>query len=503
MTTPILSDEQQYVLQLFNEGQNILITGAGGSGKSTLIHLLYSTAIENNKKIQVCAMTGCASLLLNCNSKTIHSWSGIKLGKEKREIIISNIQKNKKLKTEWSKIDILIVDEISMMNLPIFELLDNIGKVLRKNNRPFGGIQLIFSADFYQLGPVSDNKEKASYCFESEHWYDTFKIENHVELKTIYRQKDSIYKDILNNIRIGKITKNQLLILKTRLNCKPKENECIPVKIFPTKKKVDQHNSFMFDKLDGEIHTFDQISLVNCTTKMNDYSPILIELLVPLTSYEQERELANLLAKTQCVPKLQLKIGTAVMCIINYKDSPIMNGSQGIVIKFVHNFPLVRFSNGQEKIIQLYYWQSTEFPSIAIGQVPLILAWAVTIHKTQGVTLDQAEIDLGNEIFEDGQIYVALSRVRTLDGLYLTAFNPDKIMVNNKVVNFYAALPTIEYTTEEEDTNEDDTNEDDTNEDDTNKEDTNEDDTNKEDTNKEDTNKEDTNKDVKIIYMNR
>ena len=141
--------------------------------------------------------------------------------------------------------------------------------------------------------------------------------------------------------------------------------------------------------------------------------------------------------------KLKLKKGALVMCVANIdmqSESQIVNGSQGIIVDFINNFPVVRFRNGVVKIMSPHKWMSEKIPYVGIKQIPLILAWAITIHKAQGVTLDVAQIDAGQNIFECGQTYVALSRIKNIDGLYLSSFDPNKIKVNKKVQLFYKKI---------------------------------------------------------------
>jgi ATP-dependent DNA helicase PIF1 len=159
----------------------------------------------------------------------------------------------------------------------------------------------------------------------------------------------------------------------------------------------------------------------------------------------------NLQSNSPCVPILQLKKGAVVMCTVNLDmEHGICNGSQGIVVDILTPsngppIPVVKFSNGLVRQIQVHHWQSDEFPTIAIGQIPLCLAWALTIHKIQGATLTLAEMDLGSSIFECGQTYVALSRIKSLDGLYLSSFHPQKIRAHSKVMRFYQSIPELDY----------------------------------------------------------
>lgn len=462
-----LSPEQTYALQSFENGNNIFVTGPGGTGKTELIQHIVKNAEINKKKVQVCALTGCAALLLSkCNARTIHSWSGIRQGKGEIEKIISDILKNKKITKSWKTTDVLIVDEISMMPKHIFELLDTIGRRIRRNPiKPFGGIQLVFTGDFYQLPPVGNgNNSELDFCFESLKWIETFTIDNHIELITMFRQSDPIFQSILLNIRKGKITESQIQLLETYINREYdaiKYNGCIPTKLFPTKQKVDYYNQLMFDKLPGQSYEYNIITKTNCRTYLDNSNRVIsiddLEKSSIISKNTQENEIRNLQMNSPCMELLSLKIGASVMCTTNLDlDNGICNGSLGIIIDFHMKLgipiPFVKFANGISREIQIQYWQSEEYPTIAIGQLPLCLAWAITIHKIQGATLSMAEMDIGRTIFEYGQTYVALSRVQSLDGLYLSGFYPQNIRANPKVTMFYNTIPDVEYEIEETET---------------------------------------------------
>jgi ATP-dependent DNA helicase PIF1 len=462
-----LSPEQTYALQSFQEGNNLFITGPGGTGKTLLIQHLLKNAEQRGKKTQVCALTGCASLLLNCNARTIHSWSGIRQGKGDIEKIITGVFYNKKTLSAWRKTDILIVDETSMMSKKIFELLETIGKRTRSNySKPFGGLQVVFVGDFYQLPPVGnlDEPDSNCFCFESLKWKEVFPIENHIELTTMFRQLDPVYQSILLNIRKGKIDSSQIDILNDYVNreFKPEENNgCVLTKLFPTKARVDQYNQRMFDSLEGQSYEFHCITKTNCKTYLDNsnrgnLSLDEIEKGAIISKTVVEKEIENIKTHSPCISLLSLKKGAAVMCTVNLDlESGICNGSIGIVSDFVLRLnvpvPVVQFSNGIKREIPIQYWQSEEYPTIAIGQYPLCLAWAMTIHKIQGATLPMAEMDIGKSIFESGQTYVALSRVKSLGGLYLSSFHPQNIRVNEKVTAFYETIPEVEYEMEESD----------------------------------------------------
>ena len=453
-----LSERQQIAFHKYQEGKNLFITGPGGSGKSALIKKIFENAVEREKNIQVTALTGCASLLLGCRAKTLHRWSGIGLGAKSIQFNVDRIMDKKKysmrgIRDLWRKIDLLVVDEVSMLSLKLFDMLNQIGKAVRGNNRPFGGIQVIFLGDFYQLPPVGDKDEidTCRFCFESDDWHTVFEKENQIPLTKIFRQTDMTYCNILNQIREGVIKKstNKILLQYVGRKVAPDSN-ILPTKLFPTRNKVDMVNHLEMNKLDGNIYEFK-------VKRVDDY---------PLTSeFDKDRkkdidirdiqtELEYMSNNLPCVSVLPLKVGSQVMCVVNKEMNTISgkvvtlcNGSQGIVVDVSivmgNPLPVVRFliQGKYEDIIMVRHdWVSDNIPGVGISQIPLILAWALTIHKCQGATLDIAEIDIGSGIFECGQTYVALSRVRSLDGLYLNSFDPTRIKISRKVKNYYDDL---------------------------------------------------------------
>ena len=247
-----LSKEQQISFDKYVKGYNIFITGPGGSGKSALIRKIKEHC---KKSIQVCALTGCAAVLLNCKAKTLHSWSGIGLGNGTIEQNIKKIQGSKYKKQIWQNTDILIVDEVSMLSLKLFDMLNEIGKATRKNPRPFGGIQLIFSGDFYQLPPVGnkDDLDTQRFCFESDNWNTIFNQDCQIQLIKIFRQTDEIYSSILNQIREGKIKKKSNELLLQYVGREADENLVVePTKLFPTKNKVEYINNSKMCSLSSE-----------------------------------------------------------------------------------------------------------------------------------------------------------------------------------------------------------------------------------------------------------
>jgi ATP-dependent DNA helicase PIF1 len=437
-----LSNEQTSAFNKYVEGENVFITGPGGTGKSELIRKIYKDAKEKGKNISVCALTGCAAVLLQCKAKTIHSWAGIGLGSGTIEANIKKVNDKEFKKKNWKETDILILDEVSMLSLKLFEMLDRIGRKVRKREyKSFGGIQVIFSGDFYQLPPVGnkDDPETMQFCFESPLWNEVFEKENQIKLVKIFRQADPVYADILNQIREGRLKRssnNKLLEYVNRQT--PQESIIRPTKLFPTKNKVETINNNEMQILQGDEKVYKVKNVFD----------------LPMTKSERERrarynekdiefELAYLQGNLLCDAEIRVKIGAQVMCIVNIdlelpSGEILCNGSQGIVTGFAENeCPVVKFQCGIERTMARHTWPSETIPGLGVSQVPLILAWAITIHKAQGSTLDIAEIDVGSGIFECGQTYVALSRIKSLNGLYLTSFDASKIRIHKKVKEFY------------------------------------------------------------------
>lgn len=453
-----LSDEQEHSLDLFKEGKNLFITGPGGVGKTHLIHQFIKDAERRGKKVQVCALTGCASILLGCNAKTIHSWSGIKMAKGSKTQIVERALRGKKVKKNWKGIQVLIIDEVSMMSKKIFEALEELARFARSNSQPFGGLQVILTGDFFQLPPIGTPNEPdtSAFCFESPLWHTVIPLDNHIELNTMFRQKDPKYIEILSQVRKGELSDQNIDTLRehSKRTYDIELNNGINIsKLFPVRSRVDYINQLMFDKLDSTEEEYTIEKIYDCGVYLESgtsIEPIVMETCNNMTVTEKDYEMNGLLSSAQCSEHLKLKVGALVMCTANIDiEHGICNGSQGIIIDLKES-PKIRFTNGFIMVIPKHHWQSIDYPRIAIKQYPLQLAWALTIHKIQGATLNMAQMDVGTSIFEYGQTYVAMSRVKSLEGLYLSDFNPNKIRANPKVLQFYKTIPEIEYIEAEE-----------------------------------------------------
>jgi ATP-dependent DNA helicase PIF1 len=456
-----LSREQTYAFEKFKKGENLFITGPGGTGKTRLIHTFITYMEENHIGYQVCALTGCATVLIGCGARTLHSWSGIKLGKGPSKDIIKRVIHNKHAIKAWKSIRVLIIDEVSMMSKKVFDLIEEIARIIKKKVDPFGSLQVIFTGDFYQLPPVGDpgDPESGQFAFESERWSTVFSLENHIQLATMFRQKDPEYIKILGEIREGSLSKESHSLLSPYIGREFHKEEnygVVPTKLFAIKSKVDFVNNTQYGRLVGEeviySHTVKTDALMNINT-CTLIEPRIIAAFDRLSPEEVTFEIENLIRVTNIQKKIFLKVGSAVMCTFNIDiESGICNGSQGTIVDFKDStgvdglpckLPIVLFSNGSKRIIKQQQYQSDEYPSLVISQIPLCLSWALTIHKIQGATLQIASMDLGSSIFEFGQIYVALSRIQSLDGLFLHAFEPSRIKANPKVKQFYRGIPEV------------------------------------------------------------
>lgn len=431
------SNKQQFAFECYLNNENLFITGPGGGGKSYWIKKIYEHAKKNDKNISITAMTGCAAILLECNATTIHTWGSLGIGTDTFDNTLKKIRMYKK-KDNWLNTEILIIDEVSMMSQYMFEMIDYIAKKIRRNNLPFGGIQLICCGDFYQLPPVYKNNMNESnnlnknFCFESLLWKISFN-------KTLifddnFRQNnDPIFTEILKQIRNNNLNIDniELLLECTKKKYDENDDENKPTLLYPLKRMADEYNLDQFNKLD---HSNIKKYTPNLYKKNNEKK---FEKLIKDT--KANNTLKNKYFNNFMIDKeINLCIGCHVMVTANIDfDNGIINGSQGIIIDFDDNFPVVQFKKTNiKKIIELHSW-TTPDEQFKVEQLPLILSWAITIHKSQGITLENARINLGSSVFEYGQSYVALSRVKSLEGLYLDSINFKKIKTNPKVVKFY------------------------------------------------------------------
>lgn len=414
-----LSERQQYAYDLIMKGKNVFITSAAGGGKSYLIKMIRER-LKNRKKIAITSTTGTSAILID--GTTLHSYLGIGLGTSNVGTLYTTIKNNSFRLKKWIDVDILVIDEISMLSPTLFDKLETLARSFRENTEPFGGIQLILSGDFLQLPVVGED----SFCFEAESWNKC--VDEIVYLNENFRQDDDIFKKCLNEIRIGELSNETIDILKSRVNVKL-ENEygILPTKIYSLNRDVEEENNTQIDKLveKNENLEFYQYDM--------DYE-------ILKKGVKNIEEKLNKACNTPFI--LQLCIGAQVMLLYNMDlENKLVNGSRGVVVDFENDLPRVKFLNGLIKTIDNQEWTLEENGDIILKwrQIPLKVAFAISAHKSQGVTIDYAEVDLKN-IFENAQAYVALSRVRKLDGLSIKNFNKLCIKAHPKAIAFYKNL---------------------------------------------------------------
>ena len=448
-----LSPDQEQALQLFNANQNIFITGAGGYGKSFLIKLFKTISDNNNENIGITALTGCAASILDCKAMTIHGWAGIGLGNNSLEETCKYIRTrgNTTSYQRWKTTKRLIIDEISMMDPDILELLNNVGKIIRKSPKPFGGIQVILVGDFFQLPPIGKGKD-IKYAFESHSWNEI--ITHTIELTNNHRQADSIFQQILKEVRFANLSESSIAIFESKKikgNTLPVfESTDLPIKptiLYSRKSDVVAMNTKELAKLKMPFHTFNTITvLANSEEELTNSEEFTnsVTKKLKLNQSEIKKNEDKLDSLSNYSVELNLCKGAQVMLLINLDISQsLVNGSRGIIKDFSEKgLPIVEFLNGITMEINYHTWElkNNNILSISRKQIPLCIAYAITIHKSQGATLDYALVDLGKSLFEDGQAYVALSRVRSLDGLFIYTLDINKITSNKKVIEFYKKL---------------------------------------------------------------
>lgn len=387
---------QGLALEILLSGESVLLTGPAGAGKTYLLNRFIKLVKSEGKHVSVTATTGLAATHLG--GTTIHSWAGIGIADYISPGFAEHMSKGRHEIIE--KTDVLVIDEISMLHDYRLDMVDEVCRLVRKNDEPFGGIQVVMSGDFFQLPPVNRGDGRAGgFVVNANVWQELDPVICYLEEQ--HRQDDEQLLGILNALRAGDIRRHHAEVLLARTEVAAPDTVAL-TELHTVNVDVDVINEQRLDELEG-----DELHYTQSTTGATNY-------------------VENLQRSVLAPEVLRLKKGALVMAVKNSPDKRFANGSIGVVIDFEPNteYPIVEFRSGKVVSMLPETWELRDGDKkrASISQIPLRLAWAITVHKSQGMTLDAARIDL-RKAFVEGMGYVALSRVKNLENLYLTGIN--------------------------------------------------------------------------------
>ena len=398
--------KQKTALDILKLGHNVFLTGPAGSGKTYLLKQYIDYLKSKNIGVAVTASTGIAAT--HMNGQTIHSWCGMGIKDVFSEADYTKLQSKGYHQKSFEKTKVLIIDEVSMLHAHQLDIINNICKKFKEPFLAFGGLQVILCGDFFQLPPVTKFREESRFVIESEAWQEMNPKVCYLEEQ--HRQEDQDMLKILNDIRNQTCDEKTVSLLTSRKN-NGIANNILPTKLYTHNVNVDAINNLELGKIKQEVKNF------------------------RMTARGIEHLVISLKKGCLAPEILSLKKGARVMFVRNNFDKGYVNGTLGEVVGFeTKNFPIIKIANGRTIVATPERWsvEDGDETLASIMQIPLRLAWAITIHKSQGMTLDAVEMDLSKS-FEYGMGYVALSRVRTLDGIKLLGINKVALQVNPKV----------------------------------------------------------------------
>lgn len=398
---------QADALTILKTGANVFLTGEPGAGKTYVLNQYIEYLKDHAMTVAVTASTGIAAT--HIGGVTIHSWSGLGIKKSLTPKELDALEGRQYLWKRFETTNVLIIDEISMLSAQQFDTIDQICRTFKRNTLPFGGMQMVLVGDFFQLPPITRDGEDQKFAFESDAWKRLKPLVCY--LSEQHRQDDGSLLSILKSMRRGEVDEG-FPELEDRLNFEF-EDIVRPTKLYTHNADVDQINIEELDKLSTDMVSYQMLG----------------------------RGKADVVArlKESCLSPevLHVKPGAVVMCTKNNFEAGFVNGTIGEVMEICKKtgYPTIITNKGKQITIEPTTWMVQDGDKVLgeITQVPLRLAWAITVHKSQGMSLDAVELDL-SKAFEYGQGYVALSRARSIDGLRLLGFNPSALVVHPKVL---------------------------------------------------------------------
>ncbi len=394
-------------------GANVFLTGAPGAGKTYVLNQFIKRVERTGKRVAVTASTGIAAS--HIGGTTIHSWSGLGILDQLFTEDLKRLGGSERLVKRYNNTDILVIDEVSMLHGQRLDMVNQLAKLLRGNDAPFGGLQVILVGDLFQLPPVSRGAQVSDFAHLSAAWSE-------LDLRVCYlteqhrQSQDDALLDLLTAMRNGETSELHETLLRDRLEQQAPAAGTV-TKLFSHNVDVDAINQRHLDGLDTASKVF-------------------------MMQTKGSKAKIEQLSKSVLAPaELELKVGAEVMFVANNFGAGFVNGTRGQVADFKDSLPLVELANGRLVKVEPHSWSLSEDGKVRaeVSQLPLRLAWAITIHKSQGMSLDAAEIDL-SRAFTPGMGYVALSRVRGLDGLYLQGVNNMAMAMHPLVHEFDADL---------------------------------------------------------------
>lgn len=404
---------QEKALAILKSGQNVFLTGSAGAGKTYVLNQYIKYLKARKVPVAITASTGIAAT--HMNGQTIHSWSGIGIKNSLSSSDLSKLGDKKYLAKNLNNAEVLIIDEISMLHRNQLQMVNRVLQFFKSNRAAFGGLQIILSGDFFQLPPVTKNEEtnREKFAFMAPAWVDANLVVCY--LTEQYRQEDNELNDILNEIRSASVTPQSIALLEEAFHTRLPDNT--PTKLYSHNFDVDRINTEHLEALSEDVFSFQ-------------------------AKIKGNQKMAEMLKKSVLAPEnLQLKIGAKVMFVKNNYEQGYMNGTLGKVVDFFEDddgekvtlVPVVKTTEDKTIYVFPETWSimnDSGSSMVSFTQTPLRLGWAITVHKSQGMTLDAAEVDL-TKTFERGQGYVALSRLKSLDGLKLLGFNEIALEVDS------------------------------------------------------------------------